>query len=194
MQQQLTEKVAQLQKALEANDKEFEKKRQLLEKAEKEKTTTKHRVARIHQMVIAVHSKTTGLLKEKSELEKQLELKQQELEFLHTIKQKDEEKLQLILKNKRVEIKQLQEQIQALDSELQSEKKTAQELREKLSQVDKELQGKSSQVQELEKVICELRLDYKNERKRVDMLLMQRTAATTSKEQYTKEIEVHQNY
>ena len=144
-------------------------------------------------MVIAVHSKTTGLLKEKSELEKQLELKQQELEFLHTIKQKDEEKLQLILKNKRVEIKQLQQQIQVLNSELQSEKKTAKELREKLSQVEKKLQVKSSRVQELEKAICELRLDYKNERKRVDMLLMQRTAATTSKEQYTKEIEVHQN-
>jgi len=126
-------------------------------------------------------------------LEKQLELKQQELEFLCTIKQKDEEKLQLILENKRVEIKRLQEQIQVLDSELQSEKKTAQELREKLSQVTNELQGKSSQVWELEKAICELRLDYKNERKRVDMLLMQRTAATTSKEQYTKEIEVHQN-
>lgn len=144
-------------------------------------------------MVIAVHNKTTGLLKEKSELEKQLELKQQELEFLHTIKQKDEEKLQLILKNKRVEIKQLQQQIQVLNSELQSEKKTAKELREKLSQVEKKLQVKSSRVQELEKAICELRLDYKNERKRVDMLLMQRTAATTSKEQYTKEIEVHQN-
>jgi len=142
-------------------------------------------------MVIAVHNKTTGLLKEKSELEKQLELKQQELKFLRTIKQKDEEKLQLILENKRVEIKRLQEQLQVLDSELQSEKKTAQKLRGKLSQVDKELEGKSSQVRELEKAICELRLDYKNERKRVDMLLIQRTAATTSKEQYTKEIEVH---
>jgi len=63
MQQQLTEKVAQLQKALEANDKELEKKQQLLMKAEKEKTTTKRRVARIHQMVINVHNKTTGLLK-----------------------------------------------------------------------------------------------------------------------------------
>ena len=144
-------------------------------------------------MVITVHNKTTGLLKEKNELEKQLELKQQELEFLHTIKRKDEEKLQLILDNKRIEIKWLQDHLQEVEGELQSEKKCAHELRVELSLVDKELEGKSSQVRELEKAMCELRLDYKNERKRVDMLLMQLTAATTSKEQYTKEIEVHRH-
>jgi len=84
-------------------------------------------------------------------------------------------------------------QLQVLENKLQSETKTAQELRGKLSQVDKELEGRSSQVRELEKGVCELRLDYKNERKRVDLLLMQRTAATIYKERYTKEIEVHQD-
>ena len=196
-QKRLSRRVEQLQNDLEDKDRELERKQQVLQCAQTKKTHARQRVARIKQTLLTTHAKTTWLLKAKNELEVELKLKKQELMFLEALHKSNIEKEQLTkedlkftIQNKEAEIKRLQDQVQDLDGQLKSERKEAIQLREELSQATKDLERKSGQVWELERTRSELRSDLENERKRVDMLLMQTTAATISKEDHIKEIEV----
>lgn len=117
------------------------------------------------------------LIQEKMEIEKQLQLRELELRFLHASHQ-DSDKLQSIIKKKE-EVRELQQRLHTVESELASERKVTQDLKEKLYLATAELAEKSALAQEQEKANRDLKTQLERERQRIDHLFMQLTSAST---------------
>lgn len=147
-------------------------------KAQRERVILKQRFAQARKNALDVQAKATRLIDQRKKIEGQLELKQYELELLRSA-EKDKQKLQKIIDSKDIEIKHLQEQLQVINAELEVTRKEGYDFREQLQQVTKELEVKSAEVRLIERSRMELRADLDSERKRVDMLLMQRTASAS---------------
>ena len=131
------------------------------------------------------------LIQEKMEIEKQLLLKEQELQVLRS--HEDSEKLQSIIRNKEEEMRELQRRLHTVESELTSERKVTQDLKEKLHLVTAELAEKSALAQEREKANRDLKTQLEKERQRIDHLFMQLTSASNSRDQYISEVEVRED-
>ena len=127
-------------------------------------------------------------------VEKQLQLREQELQFLRTGHQEDSEQLQNIIRNREEEIRELQQQLHTVEGELNFERKRTQELSEKLQQATTELEKKSAVQRVQEKENEALKSHLKRERQMVDFLQMQLISASSSKDQYISEMEVREHY
>ena len=157
-----------------------------LEHVRRQKDATDQRLKHLRQTFKQTQAKKIKLVREKMEVEKQLELKEQQLQFQHTIHQKDNE-----IQNK--EISELQQRLHKIKCELSSERKVAQDLREKLQKATIELENESALAHKAEKEAKILKTSLKREREAVDFLKKQHTSVSTSKDQYIKEVKVRRH-
>jgi len=190
LQKKLSSKVEKLSKEVEAKDRELAVKNLALVDARKQENIVRQKLLEIKQTIGNTQNKTMKLIQQKMEVEKQLQLREQELQFLRTGHQKDSEQLRSIILNKEEEVRELRHRLQSVESELAFERKVTQDLKEKLHQANAALAEKSALAQEREKVNEAFKILLEGERQRVDQLLRQLTSASTSRDQYTREIEV----
>ena len=189
LQQELSGKVEKLRTAVETKDRELAVKNLALKEARRQQGAVHKKLAQIRNTIGQTQAKTMSLIQQKIEVEKQIQLREQELQFLRTGHQKDSEQLQSIIQNREEEVRELRHRLRTVENELASEKKVTQDLRDKLLQTTAELAEKSALAREREKVIGVFKFQLEGERQRVDQLLMQLTGAGTSKD-YIREIEV----
>jgi len=190
LQKELSSKVEKLSKEVEAKDRELAVKNLALVDARKQENIVRQKLLEIKQTIEITQNKTMKLIQQKMEVEKQLQLREQELQFLRTGHQKDSELLRSIIHNKEEEVRELQHRLQSVESELALERKVTHDLKEKLHQANAALAEKSALAQEREKVNEAFKILLEGERQRVDQLVRQLTSASTSRDQYTREIEV----
>jgi len=190
LQKELSSQVEKLSKEVEAKDRELAVKNLALVDARKQENVVRQKLLEIKQTIEITQNKTMKLIQQKMEVEKQLQLREQELQFLRTGHQKDSELLRSIIHNKEEEVRELQHHLQSVESELALERKVTQDLKEKLHQANAALAEKSALAQEREKVNEAFKILLEGERQRVDQLVRQLTSASTSRDQYTREIEV----
>jgi len=190
LQKELSSKVEKLSKEVEAKDRELAVKNLALVDARKQENIVRQKLLEIKQTIGNTQNKTMKLIQQKIEVEKQLQLREQELQFLCTGHQKDSEQLRSIIQNKEEEVRELRHRLQSVESELALERKVTQDLKEKLYQANAALAEKSALAQEREKVNEAFKILLEGERQRVDQLVRQLTSASTSGDQYTREIEV----
>lgn len=190
LQKELSSKVEKLSKEVEAKDRELAVKNLALVDARKQENIVRQKLLEIKQTIENTQNKTMKLIQQKMEVEKKLQLREQELQFLRTGHQKDSELLRSIIHNKEEEVRELQHRLQSVESELALERKVTQDLKEKLHQANAALAEKSALAQEREKVNEAFKILLEGERQRVDQLVRQLTSASTSRDQYTREIEV----
>ena len=112
------------------------------------------------------NTKTIRLVEEKAEAEKQLHLKEQQLQLLCTIVQKDSE----LLQNLEKEIMGFRQRLQSVERELNLERNLSKELRQKLQQATEELAKKSAVEQERKEAKKYLKTHLERERQTVDLL------------------------
>ena len=168
------------------NQREIAVKDLSLDEARRQSDTENESVTKIKETIRQTQMKTMKLAQEKMEVEKQLQLKEQELESLCTGHQEDSEQLC----NKEREIRELRKRLHKIEGQLSIEKKISEELREKLQQATVELEKKSAVEQVQAKASGDLKTHLEREKKMVDFLQIQLTSASTFKNQYTREIEV----
>ena len=190
LQQELSSKVEKLTKQVETQDLELAVRQIALEEARRQKDATRERMMQVRQTIRHAKTKFMKLIQQKEEVQKQLQLREKELKLLHTGHRKESEELRSIIQNKRDEIQELQHNLQSVESKLTSERKVTQDLKEKLHQANAALAEKSALAQEREKVNEAFKILLEGERQRVDQLVRQLTSASTSRDQYTREIEV----
>ena len=137
------------------------------------------------------------LLERRKEVERQLQLRQRELRFLQQLQgqqrereEEEREELKAVLMCKDAEVRQLQDQLREVQGELGCAREEAHSLREELQRVTVELAEKSAEVRQLEWTKDMLEISLKNGNKKVEMVLIQSSAATISKEALHKEIKV----
>ena len=183
-------RINQLIKQLHAKDAELEAKSNMLEESKKEKSVLNHEVTTLKQNIDHTHIKSVKLINEKLEIEKQLELKKQEIELLKSSHSDKSQHFQSIITQREEEISQLKEQLRMVEGQLSSERKKAQDLREQFNQVERELAAESARAQELEKSNGKLEANLESTRKRVELLLMENAAASSNQQQHTRELEV----
>ena len=148
----------------------------------------RERFSEVRQNALQVQRKVTNIIREKIELQKQLELKERELKVLRMVSHKSHE-VTSIIDHKNGEISQLQDSLHTVKSELECERKHVGELHKELQVAVKELAEKSAQVQELERTRNMLVTHLDCERRRVDEYFAQ-LVTISSKQMYAREVEV----
>lgn len=194
LQQELCGQVEKLRREIETKDREVIEKSSSLQEARRQKGLVQERQIKVEEKIRESHTKTTKLLHKKVKLEKKLQLREQELQLLHTGQEKHSQQLWSIIQNKEEEVRELQQRLFSVESELASEKKVTHDLREKLHQATVELVEKTAREQERENANLLFKTHLERERQRMDQLVMQLTSASTSKDQYIKEIQVKGHY
>ena len=91
MQKHLSNQIEKLRKSVKEKD---TLKHQSLEEAKRQKDAVSQKMMQLRQTIKQNNTKTIRLVEEKAEAEKQLHLKEQQLQLLRTIVQKDSELLQ----------------------------------------------------------------------------------------------------
>lgn len=171
---------------MDAKLKELAEKDRSLQDVKREKDIANWRLNDLRQTFKQSQKNKIKLVHEKMKAEEQLKLKEQELQHQRIINQKDKE-----IQDK--EISELRQHLQKIESELASERKLAQDLREKLQQATLELEKKSALAHKQEGATKILKTSLKREEEAVNFLRKQITSASTSKDQYTKELEVRRH-
>ena len=171
-----------LEKAVKEKDRELALKDQSLEEAKRQKSEANQKIMQLRWTIKQNKTKTIRLVEEKVEAEKQLHLKEQQLQLLCTIVHKDSE----LLQNLEKEIGELRQRLQSVEKELILERNLSKELRQKLQQATEELAKKSAVEQERQEAKEHLKSNLERERQTVDFLRVQ----LTSKDQHIREVEV----
>ena len=182
MRKSLRTRIERLEKAVKEKDRELALKDQSLEEAKRQKSEANHEMVQLRQTIKQNKTKTIRLVEEKVEAEKQLHLKEQQLQLLHTIVHKDSE----LLQNLEREIRELRQHLQSVEKELILERNLSKELRKKFQQATEELAKKSAVEREREEAKEYLTTHLERERQTVDFLRVQ----LTSKDQHIREVEV----
>ena len=182
LQKRLSSQIEKLRNNVKEKDRELALKDQCLEEAKRQKDAVSQIMMQLRQTIKQNNTKTIRLVEEKAEAEKQLHLKEQELQLLRTIVQKDSE----LLQNLEKEIKELRQRLQSVERELTLEKNLSKALRQKLQQATVELAKKSAVEREGEEAKEYLKTHLERERQTVDSLWVQ----LTSKDQHIREVEV----
>ena len=102
----------------------------------------------------------------------------------------EREELKAVLMNKDAEVRQLQDQLREVEGQLGCAREEARNMREELQRVTVELADKSAQVRQLGWTKSMLEICLKSGKTKVEMVLIQSLAATSSKEALYKEIKV----
>ena len=178
---------------MEVEDQKLLKTSQFLEQARIEKVASQNKYLHIRGRLVTAHTKTKVVLRERKELRKQLQLKEQELCFLKQLeKQKSEnEDLRKVIASKELEVKQLREQLGASENKLKDITDEMHSSRGELTQVTKDLEVKSAEMRRLEEEKAEVGSTLQWERRRLDMQLMLLTSAADTRDDYIKELKVN---
>ena len=183
LQKRLGSQIEKLRNDVKDKDRELALKDQFLDEAKREKDAVSQKMMQLRQTFKQNQTNTISLVEEKAEAEKQLHLKEQELQLLRTIVQMDSE----LLQNLEREIRELRQRLQAVESKLTLERNLSKELRKKLQQATEELAKKSAVEREREEAKEYLKTHLERERQTVDSLRVQ----LTSKDRHIREVEVH---
>ena len=201
LQSELFDRAQQLHYKVEADEQQLCEVTNLLAQATQLSVASSNkRIVTKHQVTTA-HERVKMLLAKKSEVEKQLKLRQSELRFLQQLQgyltgsesagwDREGEELGEVLIQKDEEVKRLQDQLREVEKELGCAREEACSLREELQRVTVELAEKSARVQELERARDKLEESVNWQRKLVEMSLIQSTAAASSNEALLREIKV----
>ena len=199
LQSQLLGHAQQLNHELEGDDQRLSRINHALEQATKERMSARNKRLHTRQEADGAYVRVKVLLERRKEVERQLQFRQRELRFLQQLQgqqrerdeeEREREELKAVLMRKDAEVRQLQDQLGEEERELGSARKEAQNLREELQRVTVELADKSAQVRQLEWTKSMLEICLKSGNTKVEMVLIQSSAATGSKEALHKEIKV----
>ena len=191
LQSQLLDRVQQLHYMVEADEQQLSEITNLLDQATKLRVvSSNHRIHTRHQAA-AAFAKVKVLVEKKNEVGRKLQLRQRELRFLEQLDEllrdrvegEGEEGIELrdVLISKDEEVRWLQEQLREAEKEVRCAKEEVHSLREELHRVTMEFVKQSARVQELEREKEKLEVSVNWQRKLVEMLLIQSTAAASSK-------------
>ena len=121
-----------------------------------------------------LHENVQKIAQEKSNLEKELKVKERECQLLSTVHEKDEELNQVLQKKiekKKKKIKRLKEELQSMDSELQSALQEVETRQKGLSQAQKELKKQHKEVIQLQREKEKLAWSYNIEKEQVSKIV-----------------------
>ena len=199
LQSQLLGHAQQLNHELEGDDQRLSRINLALEQATKERVSARNKRLHTRQEADGAYVRVKVLLERRKEVEKQLQFRQRELKFLQQLQgqqsereeeEREREELKAVLMRKDTEMRQLQDHLREVERELGGAREEARNLREELQRVTIELADKSAQVCQLEWTKSMLEICLKSGNTKVEMVLIQSSAASSSKEALHKEIKV----
>ena len=197
LQSQLLNHAQQLNQELEEDDQRLSKINTALEQATKLRESARNNQLHTRQEVESAYVRVKVLLERRKEVERQLQFRQKELRFLLQLQgqqsdreEREREELKAVLMCKDAEVRQLQHQLRDVERELGCAREETHSLREELHRLTAELAEKSADIQQLERERDRLEICLKSGNKKVEMVLIQSSAAAISKEALHKEIKV----
>ena len=188
IQKRLYGRVEEIQSDIGLNDTEIAVNKQALCEAQHARDISWGRLNEAEKKTLEAKSNMVKLTEKESNIQRQLELKERELNALQKLQEKETKELQALIVNKNEEIQKLRQELIVVQTKLILEEEKAHSIQEQFRQASKELTDKSARVQDLEKEQRKLETQLEIEKMRAGQLLMLATAA--SKSQHHQEIEV----
>ena len=191
LQSQLLDHAQQLNQELEEDDQRLSKINCALDQAKRLRESARNKRLHTREEVEIAHVRVKVLLERKSAVERQVQFRQRELSFLQQLQgqqkereeeEREREELKAVLMCKDAEVRQLQDQLREVQGELRCAREEAHSLREELQRVTVELAEKSAEVRQLEWTKGMLEVCLKSGNNKVEMILIQSSAATISKD------------
>ena len=144
-----------------------------LRQSQESKAKANERASEAVTKLEELHENVEKICEEKSNLERELKIKERECELLSAMQEKDayNQVLQKKIDKKRKKIKRLKEELQKKESELQSAMQDLQTKQEELSQAQNELKKQHEQVMELQREKEELACSYSIEKEQVSKIV-----------------------
>ena len=202
LQSELLYRAQQLYYKVEADEQQLCEVTNLLAQATQLSVASSNKRIHTKHQATTAHERVKILLAKKSEVERQLKLRQSELGFLQQLQgylvvgsedggwESVGKELGEVLIHKDAEVRKLREQLREVEKQLQCAKEEAQSLRKELQRVTVELTEKSDKVQELKRARDNLEEGVNWQRRLVEMSLIQSTAAASCNDTLLMEIQV----
>ena len=190
IQAHLRAEVNELKVNIEHRDQELAWQGQALKQADLDRKTIAQKYSCISQKMKRALSQTESLMKEKNELKKALQLKEEEVMVLRSAQEKSD-RLKEIIAIREQELIECKTQLESTEQQLATEREKVSPLQQELQRVREELAEKSGELRQLRESKEETNTQLRMEKERVDMLLKQMTAAGISKASSKKQKKVH---
>ena len=164
--------------------------KEMIAKKEKEYEDIKKQLETLECKLECEREKVSHLQVEKIELQKNLDQKDQEIQYLKKSSEEKEELLKEIIAIREQQVQEHKEKLKKVEDELESKKNETTHLQECFLKVTVELEGKKVLARQLQETKDEMSSQLKEEREKIDMLLRNSMAVKASPESHAIEIEV----
>ena len=160
--------------------------KQSLKLAELKKKTTAQSFSNIRKSLSSSEKRVTELLSQKKNLEEQLKVKEDEMEFFRESSTKQKQWLNKLMLQKEEEIAILQKELARVTTELTRANTQIGEYEAQIHKIQSDLNKKSEEVKSLRDANAQKKKELYFKRKEVDQLCMQQTAAKESSDKYRR--------
>ena len=188
IQKHLYHRAEEIQNDIGSNDAAVALTKQALSEAQDARDTARGRLNEAEEKRLEAKTNVAMLTEKVTSNQRQLQLKEQELNVLQKVQENENKEFQALIKRKNEEFQVLQQELKAVQNELTLEEEKARYFQEQFQQASGELADKSARVHDLEREQRKLETQLEIERLKAGQLLMLATAA--SKSQHHQEIEV----
>ena len=177
-----------------SKDRELAQQNQTLKLAEMKKVSTIQSFSGIRESISSSEMIVTQLLHQKKNLEEQLKVKEDEMQFFRESSTRQKQWLNKLISQKEEEIASLKIELARVITELNKASTQIGEYEEQIRKIQSDLSKKSEEVKSLRDANAQKKQQLDLKRIEVDQLHMQQTAAKDSIDKYRKTTAVRNAY
>ena len=192
--QKIDAQVEESRREIVSKDTELAQQNQTLQLAEKKKKNITLSFPNIRKNLQSSEKTVTQLLSQKKNLEEQLKVKEDEMQFFRESSTEQKQWLNKLLSQKEKEIANLKKELTKVTAELEKANAQIGRYEAQIREIQTDLSKKSEEVECLRNANAQNKQELDLKRKEVDQLRMQQSAAEESNDKYRKETMVRSDY
>ena len=192
--QKIDAQVEKSRREIVSRDTELAQQSQTLKLAEMKKTSITQGFPNIRKNLKSSEKTVTHLLSQKKNLEEQLKVKEDEMQFFRESSTEQKQWLNKLISQKEEEIARLQKELTRVTTELNRASSQINEYEAQIRKIQSVLSKMSEEIKSLRDANAQKKQELDLKRKEVDQLRMQQTAAKDSNDKYNKKTTVRNDY
>ena len=192
--QKIAAQVEESRREIVSKDTELAQQNQTLKLAELKEKIIVQNFSDIRKNLSSSEKTVTELLKQKKDLEEQLKVKEDEMQFFRESSTRQKQWLNKLISQKEEEIASLKKELTRVTTVLNRASTQIEEYEAQIHMIHSDLSKKSEEVKSLRNANAQKKQQLDLKRKEVDELRMQQTAAEESNDKYKKTTKVRNDY
>ena len=192
--QKIAAQVEESRREIVSKDTELAQQNQTLKLAELKEKSIVQNFSDIRKNLSSSEKTVTELLSQKKNLEEQLKVKEDEMQFFRESSTEQKQWLNKLISQKEEEIANLKKELTWINAELAEANTQIGRYEAQICEIQSDLSKKSEEVKSLRDANAQKKQELDLKRKEVDQLRIQQTAAEESNDKYEKKTTVRNDY